>query len=622
MINKNKYVKILISIVISFLLGVTIEGSIWIYNTVVNKVFISKHYINNNSINIDKNDLNILHENGVYKLDVRGINTRIYNISLDMNEKNADVYMTININNQTNFMPKENAEATKFKIYFKNGIDVDSFSINFPDTQVSIENVKKIVINDNINYMPQNNFSLKRSILIGVAIYFVYVLYKIYKVSNKKENVFLCLAGIMGIILVFISAPQARYDEHAHYWRAYEIASGHIISSSSHELPTSVINLFRTSNGNYPNRNFTYSQMKEKLKENLNKEVTEIFPVGVTGSLTPISYMPQVVGIIIAKHMNWSPLAILWCGRLANLFLYLLVMFIAIKIIPNEKWKAILLVVGTLPMSLNLAATVSPDTIIISFTILAISYALHLKFEKEKINIIDIVLFSILCMIPTVCKIVYFPLLLLFFILPKEKFDGKIKRLISFVLALLIVFIPYYILNNIISRGDWSLPIRNNMNEQILFTVSSIPRLLLTIINTFYSESTNYFSEMIGGWNTITVISVIIFIMIMLITFCNFDKQNKYSLLKKDKIILGVIAAIEIGAVFAAMYLSWTQARQIVIEGVQGRYFIPVLPIVLILINKNIINLNIKNKCIKYIITMVVSYILILGFTVKAYLGI
>ena len=69
-------------------------------------------------------------------------------------------------------------------------------------------------------------------------------------------------------------------------------------------------------------------------------------------------------------------------------------------------------------MSLNLAATVSPDTIIISFTILAISYALHLKFEKEKINIIDIVLFSILCMIPTVCKIVYFPLLLLFFILP------------------------------------------------------------------------------------------------------------------------------------------------------------------------------------------------------------
>ena len=110
--------------------------------------------------------------------------------------------------------------------------------------------------------------------------------------------------------------------------------------------------------------------------------------------------------------------------------------------------------------------------------------------------------------------------------------------------------------------------------------------------------------------------------MIMLITFCNFDKQNKYSLLKKDKIILGVIAAIEIGAVFAAMYLSWTQARQIVIEGVQGRYFIPVLPIVLILINKNIINLNIKNKCIKYIITMVVSYILILGFTVKAYLGI
>ena len=74
---------------------------------------------------------------------------------------------------------------------------------------------------------------------------------------------------------------------------------------------------------------------------------------------------------------------------------------------------------------------------------------------------------------------------------------------------------------------------------------------------------------------------------------------------------------ILIGGIFLVMYLQWTQTGNLTIDGVQGRYLLPILPMIMImLIPKNRkINLDEKNiysfiniSMLIFMITILVSY--------------
>jgi len=625
--KKDKLLSILKSVLIILLVSIIVEIAIVAYNFSINKIYDKLHFIGNESIEILKENIEIEEDENSYYLNINNLEQeKIYNVSLVLNDKNQDVYMRILFNNDAKFMPKENADADKFKVYFVSGLETEKISITYPKSHIELDNINKVIINDNIDYMPTVSVSIGQILIIFVVLLVTYGLIKLYKISNgeerkiKKEFIFLGLSLLVGITLVFINVPQVRYDEHAHFWRAYEISKGNFISRTSNTLPNSVIGLFEREDGSYPNKEINYNTIKEKIGDSLNPQEERAFPVGATGSLTPISYIPQVIGITIGRILQFSPIIILWLGRLTNLFAYIALVFIAIKIMPSEKWKSIIMIIALFPMSMNLAATVSPDTVIIGFTILAISYAMYLKFEANKIGLKQISIFGALCMIPTVCKIVYFPLGLLVLLLPKEKFENKTKRNLSFILTGALIFVPYLILNKIVGLGDYAIAIRTNMMEQCLFTASDIVRDFGIAINTMYSEFSLYLFEMIGGWNTIELISITILVILLFEMFLKVEESEKYKFDKKDKIVFGIICLIEILGVVAAMYLGWTQAKQTVVEGVQGRYFLPVIPLICIILSKNKIGCEIKNKNIKYIIISIILFCIIFGFSIRSYL--
>ena len=619
--------KIIKTVLILIISSVILELGILLYHFIIQQVYQKFHLIGNETTEIAKEDFQIEEDESSQTIIVKNPNgQKIYNVSLQMKGANQDVYLRILYNNDAKFIPKENANASKFKVYFPSGIEVEEFSLNYPKSQINIDNVEKVLINDNIEYMPQIEFSFIQTIIILVVLTSIYGIYKLYKLSQgvekriKKEWLFAGLALVIGVALVFVNAPQVRYDEHAHFWRAYEIASGNIISRTTNELPNSVTDLFMREDNSYPNKEINYETIQEKIGAELNEDEKTPFAVGATGSLTPISYIPQVIGVLIGRVLQLSPMIILYLGRLTNLLAYIALVFMAIKIMPSEKWKLIIMMIALFPMSMNLAATVSPDTVILGTTLLAISYAMHLKFETKEITYKHIILLGILCMIPTVCKIVYFPLCLLVLLLPHEKFESKTKRILSWVIIFAIVFIPYLVLNRIVSLGDYEIAIRTNMTEQILFTLSSIPRDFITLINTIYVEFSDYFFEMIGGWNTIQILSIVLFIMLLIAMYKTEENEKKLTFTKTDKVICWVIFIIEVLGVVAAMYLGWTQAQQTVVEGVQGRYFLPIIPLICILLSKNKLEWKIKNKEMKYAIILMIIFVFVCGFSIRSYI--
>lgn len=62
----------------------------------------------------------------------------------------------------------------------------------------------------------------------------------------------------------------------------------------------------------------------------------------------------------------------------------------------------------------------------------------------------------------------------------------------------------------------------------------------------------------------------------------NEETKNKFSLYQTVIIVLITLSIV--GLVFTSLYIQWTETAEVSIKGVQGRYFLPILPLVLLLL--------------------------------------
>jgi len=93
--NKEKLLNILKSILIIILVSVIAELAIVAYNFTINKLYNKLHFIGNESIEIQKDDIEITEEEGTYYLNINNSQqVKIYNVSLVMNDKN-DIFILI-----------------------------------------------------------------------------------------------------------------------------------------------------------------------------------------------------------------------------------------------------------------------------------------------------------------------------------------------------------------------------------------------------------------------------------------------------------------------------------------------------------------------------------------------
>jgi uncharacterized membrane protein len=83
----------------------------------------------------------------------------------------------------------------------------------------------------------------------------------------------------------------------------------------------------------------------------------------------PIFYIPGAIGIDIARHLYLSPYHAGLFGRLADSFVYLVLGATALAV--ARRAQAVFLAVLILPMSLNLAASLNQDSLIIATSVLA-----------------------------------------------------------------------------------------------------------------------------------------------------------------------------------------------------------------------------------------------------------
>ena len=400
--------------------------------------------------------------------------------------------------------------------------------------------------------------------------------------SLKIEQKFLIIMPFLGVLYLIAFPFNTIPDEANHASRAYEVSNGHLTSNVykdmiGNKLDSSLYKVF--SNDNYGKlvNNFKYKTTEKNVK----------YSFANTSLYSPISYLPQAIGITFGKIFSNRILIQLYFGRVFNFITFFILMYLSIKLIPFK--KNIIFLIGVIPLVLQEAISLAPDAFTISMACFFVSYILYLRSSSEKITKKNIAIISSASIILSQLKIVYLPICLLLFLIPFDKFESKKRKYVTLILIFLISSLLGFMWLKISSHY---LEIQSGSDKQMGYILSNVFRYLEICITTFTNFSRDWLYEVFGrnlGMFTISLPSFLIFGNIILFIIISLTSK-KEDIKEWEKWFITFVVLSVIFLIFTSLYIQWTPYKAGLIKGIQGRYFIPLLILIsLIISNKKIV---------------------------------
>lgn len=406
----------------------------------------------------------------------------------------------------------------------------------------------------------------------------------------QHHQLFLLFSIVIGLIFVFAMPPGSAPDEPNHFRRAYEVSEGKIISARENGnegeggniLPNSINEIF----GPGP-LDIKYRDMPDAINKS-NQETGEGFQnFGNTALYSPIVYLPQATGIIVGRILHLPMIVVFYLARIFNLAFWILLGYYAIKKIPFG--KNVLLLILFLPISIQAAASCQADAITNVSAIALFAFVLGKIKNPSKLTNKELAVGGILAFIVSMSKIVYLPLCFLLLFIPKKCFKNKKEKLLK-IGGLLLAIVVINMIWLVISAG-FLVEFREGVNssEQVKYILTNPIKYLMTVGTTIVEKGTFYFftffGSLLGHFNIGLAEPYILFLAFFIIYTFFQENKKEYTLNAAQKVGFFVIALICTGLIFTSIYVQWTAVRSPIIEGIQGRYFIPLALPILFLLN-------------------------------------
>ena len=462
-----------------------------------------------------------------------------------------------------------------------------------------------------------NGFNYSKINLILITITFI-VGFIILKFSLKSEKdihkIALLYLLIFGLIIAFTSPIFVVPDEVEHFARSDLTSEGVLFPQY-------------TPNQGYYMNNYFWDMLYNAGLTIFNANLTHwdiwdaqaFFESAFSQNLF-YGYIAQAIGILLAKILDLSVIWTLWLGRVFNLIFYSLIVYVSIRNIPKFKYE--LLFLACLPLAIFQAASMSVDGFIFAMAILNFSYFIRLYYSKKEFDPKDLAIFFISGLSIGLLKMPYIFILLLIFLLPKNKFKSKNYCLMLNLISLLLIGIAMiysykYASPELLKSGRALIMAQNNVSVsgQINYMLNNPLNATLTLIKSvggsiytiFIYELKLYSEKYVNGYILFNLLILIIFFIVSLLSPSKFKK--------KERLYMFFVFMLIYVSIFLIQFLSWSPVGGNEILGIQARYFVPILPLIPLIIGKGYCK-KIKdyNHILLMCITLVLSATLILTF--------
>lgn len=578
--------------------------AILILGCIILSVLIEVFGFNFKNLTLDKNDQGI-HQIDQYDLKTENENSKL-SIKLDKKYVNKLVlnYHTeedVPIVVKYNFIGAyEKEREEEVEDILNNELNSAIMNINQDITMVefSYPKDKKVTI-DNVEIKNVFNFNHLRFIFTFGIILTICLLVLFYRDGFKTEklHIYLLVFGSIVGSLIIILQPAANFyslDDQTHFERIIKIFGGttHFTNSEYHMSDQYI--------GGSVGRDSVNSIEEQQLQAQYLDSGMENDYVTATSRLPRydrLSYLPMAIGYHLPKLLG---LPFTWCfkiGKLLNLFAYLLIMAYALKI--SKVGKRLLFVITFIPTSMFLASNYSYDLAVTSgVTLFLVSLINLLIDKKDKVRTKDLIVMAVAMFYACSAKAIYAPLLLLTLLIPKARFRNK-KQLYCTKIgmcALCLFILLSIVATAVVSPGAYtdSRGGDTSASEQIKLIISHPLDYLSILKDTMLVQCGEKLLGMstLGNWGYVGSLSKnMYFIFLIFIIFIGITDNNKNSLSKIHRFItIGTIIGVSL-LIWTSLYVSFTPVGSEEINGVQARYFIPLLlPLILCLQSSKIEN--------------------------------
>jgi uncharacterized membrane protein len=411
------------------------------------------------------------------------------------------------------------------------------------------------------------------------------------KVSPVKFFIF--TAAIFGLLFILITPPFQAPDEPVHFFRAYQISEFNFVidqkgNQAGGYLPQGIGDLV-TDTATHPiikfqaNKKYDDHKTFKALSLKLNPKKKHFYDFAATAGYPPVSYIPQSIGILIARLLHLPPLLMMYFGRLANLTVWVLMLALVIKWMPFKKWAFVF--IGLLPMALFQASSLSSDGMVTGLFALFLAFILKLCRQKTRVTTVQLGILLALAAGMTLTKQVMFLALPLVLLLPTTLFKSRKN---SYAAKAALILIPLLLLTS------WLFLVRGiditssnalngqNTHRQESFVVHNPHSFINVLWNTyFYNWSDGITNSFIGdfGWMDTPLAAWIVIVGYIGLGITIVANHGSYKtwLNRRQKTIIAAVGFVYWLAVSTALYVYYSPVGYKIIVGLQGRYFFPLV---------------------------------------------
>lgn len=419
---------------------------------------------------------------------------------------------------------------------------------------------------------------------------------------------FLIIACVFGFIFSLKTPLLWGSDETTHFARSYQVSQGEVTSekltypwggySFGGQIPKPAHDLIMKVNADIgtdkkitpygTHRVDNENKYEDSTRQELGGDkVTYFFPN--MAAYSPVAYLPSASGLFLADKLDLNLGNHIKLARVFNLIFFIGLVFVSLRLLRGLNVAWLIMAVALIPAMLFNASMISADGVANAFAILVSAIVIKAWIYKKKLSKAEIAMLAIGVICLPLVKLPYIFLSLLIFLVPRislgtKKTSALIKA--GILCVTLVGFTAWAmatpeVANSIrmIGTGErWQYINVDNQTDYVLHNPLAFAE---TFTRTLLLRDNNLLEGFFGQFSfvfvTVPAASILLSLMAIFMGMQLVEQK-----LDKSKIKIAYAAAlliVSIVGVFGTLYLTFTNVKAPIIEGVQGRYFLPFAPL-------------------------------------------
>lgn len=402
------------------------------------------------------------------------------------------------------------------------------------------------------------------------------------------------LAGCAGLCFVFLVPLMEVPDEVEHFYRAYQVSTFDVTSDKlatggyGGQLPTSVMQVSTQLKGNVagnPAMKFQIATLKKLAQIPLNRTAVSSVRFDNTGIYSPTNYSPQTAGILLARLFHAKVVTIAYAARLANFIVWLALVYLAIRLTPIGKWA--FAVFGLNPVALSLASSISADAFCIGVSFVLIALVLRLRVRDLPVPRWALAGLTGLILLEALMKPAYLPLIFLVLLVPRLGKTAKIGLITAGLITSVVWNVHVARIGGQIP-AQFGMPATVNAIHQEHFVATHPLTYVKVFVDNLVGPASNAVASSYAGlvgWADTglnTWIQILEYLMIALsLLYITDEKFSSRAFGAVSKLTFALIFLASFSLIYLMLYVGFSPLGAAVISGVQGRYLIPLSPLLI-----------------------------------------